>query len=45
MLVAQMVSVHVMAMRCAHHLANGFDGEKLKQKHMPNALGSSEAAE
>ena len=22
MLVAQMVSVHVMAMRCAHHLAN-----------------------
>jgi hypothetical protein len=25
MLVAQMVSVHVMAMRCAHHLANAED--------------------
>jgi hypothetical protein len=25
MLVAQMVSVHVMAMRCAHHLANADD--------------------
>src|SRR5512140_1754234 len=25
MLVAQMVSVHVMAMRCAHHLANASD--------------------
>ncbi len=25
MLVAQMVSVHVMAMRCAHHLANAHD--------------------
>jgi hypothetical protein len=24
-LVAQMVSVHVMAMRCAHHLANADD--------------------
>jgi hypothetical protein len=26
MLVAQMVSVHVMAMRCAHHLANAHGG-------------------
>jgi hypothetical protein len=31
MLVAQMVSVHVMAMRCAHHAVGG---ERLKDREL-----------
>jgi hypothetical protein len=37
MLVAQMVSVHVMAMRCAHHLANADD--IVRQESAGRALG------
>ena len=37
MLVAQMVSVHVMAMRCAHHLANTEDAAR--QESAVRALG------
>ena len=37
MLVAQMVSVHVMAMRCAHHLASAED--ILQQEIAGRALG------
>jgi hypothetical protein len=37
MLVAQMVSVHVMAMRCAHHLANAED--VVQQESSGRALG------
>jgi hypothetical protein len=37
MLVAQMVSVHVMAMRCAHHLANA--GDIASQDSAGRALG------
>jgi hypothetical protein len=37
MLVAQMVSVHVMAMRCAHHLANAED--IAQQESAGRALG------
>jgi len=41
MLVAQMVSVHVMAMRCAHHLANADD--LAQHDSAARALGSSPA--
>jgi hypothetical protein len=37
MLVAQMVSVHVMAMRCVHHLANALD--VARQDSAARALG------
>ena len=37
MLVAQMVSVHVMTMRCAHHLANAKD--VARQESAGRALG------
>jgi len=37
MLVAQMVSIHVMAMRCAYHLANA--GDVARQDSAARALG------